>query len=119
MNQSGPSGNGASGQKGPIVLLVESRVERDRLEQRENVLMSDVPILISLHGDLLEQASALAKTNRETARVLRQYLDFPSLMTMQTAGLNWHGFLNRQIEEKVLDLIGELGRIQKLSIEEM
>ena len=93
--------------------------ERWRLSQRDAALSADIPLLLSMHGNILRQCNALTKVDVDTARVLRLHMEVQPLFHMQAMGMNWHGYVDRALEAIVLDLFKELGRIRRLKNEKL
>ena len=104
---------------GPVQHLVQSTEERWRLSLRDSVLSTDIPLLMSMHGNILLQVNALVKTDVNTGRVLRQYCDIQEVVHMQAAGMNWNGFLDRMLEDTIASLLKELGRVRQLLVEQI
>ena len=102
---------------GPIQYLVQSSDERRSLTLRENVLSSDLRVLMSMHRNNLKQREALFKQDVTTARILRHHCNVQQLVNMQSTGVYWHGYADRMLEDTIVQLFQELGRVKQLKLE--
>ena len=97
--------------------MVQSSDERWRLTLRENVLSSDLRLLMSMHRNNVKQREALSKHDVNTGRCFRQYCNVQRLINLENAGVYWHGYADRMLEDTIVLLFQELGRVKQLKLE--
>ena len=84
---------------------------------REHDLSTDLGLLMSLHRNNMKQREALSKHDVITGKCFRQYCNVQQLINMKNTGVYWHGYADRMLEDTIVLLFQELGRLKQLKLE--